>query len=493
MRSFVHDMVLWLSIIFLCIAYVACAPSSQQTNKGIVESNKQDVYPSPSDSDTDITAKSPAPLYPLAVEPQCAFQEEAPQQNIAYYGMHQNRSLMLQGINSEGLSREQAVQFALANNPDLFAYYENLEIGYAGLIEAGLRQNPVVSASTRFPDDPELKINRTYDTAISFLDYFLIPLREQAALADLHVIEAEIADKVLGLVEDVENNWFEASIMELKFAQESDLVELKQLAAQLAELQLKAGNISALNARERAIEFEFALEKLKNTAAEIEAAREKLSRSLGLFGSETCFNLNKRIDWQSDPLLPDITVLERAAIENRPDLEALRREINSIAQEAKLKEWWTYSNLKVGVSAEQEPEGYTVAGPSIELEVPVFNYGQGERVKFDAKLAQAQKKLLGQALTASSEVREFVKTASIYRSKVEAFENSVLPDFAKQIEAGMTHYNVMTLGAFALFKLKEGEIEARIEQLDALLHYKKALTELLHATGGSFVPVRRSR
>lgn len=470
----------------------ACGQEQRKKQK-VVHRESSDVEEKVHGEHIDFDAKNEAQTAAIVKEPQCAFQEEAPQQNIAYYGMHQNRSLMLQGIISEGLSREQAVQFALANNPDLFAYYENLEIGYAGLIEAGLRQNPVVSASTRFPDDPEQKINRTYDTAISFLDYFLIPLREQAALADLQVIEAEIADKVLELVGDVENNWFEASIMELKFAQESDLVELKQLAAQLAELQHKAGNISALNARERAIEFELALEELKDTAAEIEAAREKLSRSLGLFGSETCFNLNKRIEWKGDPPLPDITVLERAAIENRPDLEALRREINSIAQEAKLKDWWTYSNLKVGVSAERESEGYTVVGPSIELEVPVFNYGQGERVKFDAKLAQAQKKLLAQALTASSEVREFVKTASIYRSKVEAFENSVLPNFAKQIESGMTHYNVMTLGVFALFELKEGEIEARMEQLDALLHYKKALTELLHATGGSFVPVRRSR
>jgi hypothetical protein len=64
----------------------------------------------------------------LEQESQCIFKEEMPQQNIAYYGMQQNRSLMLQKINQQGLTREHAIQFGLANNPNLFAYFENLEI-----------------------------------------------------------------------------------------------------------------------------------------------------------------------------------------------------------------------------------------------------------------------------------------------------------------------------------------------------------------------------
>ena len=67
----------------------------------------------------------------------------------------------------------------------------------------------------------------------------------------------------------------------------------------------------------------------------------------------------------------------------------------------------------------------------------------------------------------------------------------ILPNLEKQIMAGQTHYNVMTLGAYSLLDLKENEIQATIEQIRALQHYKKARLELLHAVGGSFALIRR--
>ncbi len=489
MRSFIRGIVLWLSIISLCAFTQACGQASKIKKHAIGQSSKLDDDHNPADGGID--EKNRALSSPASIEAQCIFQEEEPPQNIAYYGVENVRNPLLQEIGRNGLSRELAVQFALVNNPDLFAYYENLEIAYAGLIEAGLRHNPVVSASTRYPSEEGKKINKTYDIALSFLDYFLIPLRKRAALADLHVIEAEVAQKMIDLVEDVEIKWLEATITELKFAKEMELVELKEIAAQLIGLQYKEGNVSALKAREREIKFELALERLNSKKAEREVAREKLNRSLGLFGNETCFTLNKNLDSIHDAPLPGIALMERAAIENRPDLEVLRREIDAIAQDAQLKEWWTYSNIKVGISTEKESEGYTVAGPAIELEVPVFNYGQGQRAKFDAMLAQAQKRLLARAIEASSEVREFAKTADIHRSQLQMFENEILPNFATQIDSAIAHYNVMTLGVFALFDLKEEQIEAQLEQLDAIMHYEKSITELLHAVGGSFASIRQ--
>ncbi len=53
----------------------------------------------------------------------------------------------------------------------------------------------------------------------------------------------------------------------------------------------------------------------------------------------------------------------------------------------------------------------------------------------------------------------------------------------------MTHYNVMTLGVFELFDLKEREIDATIAHINALKHYLKAKIKLLHAIGGSSVIV----
>lgn len=412
-----------------------------------------------------------------------------PMQEINSQGTDHKYQLLAQ-IYGDGLSLEKAVQLALVNNPELYAYYENLDIGYAGLLEAGLRQNPVVSSKTRFPDEPGLMINREFDTAINFLDFFLIPLRQRAAEAEILVIESEIGQKVLDLVMEVDFNWLDLKILQRQLGLEAERIELKELAAGLSVLQKKAGNINALMARNKAIQHEMALEKLKSLEADRETATEKMNRSLGLFGNEACWVINGDLDWKHDPALPDLATLENAAIENRPDLEIIRREINALAQNANLKQWWTYSNIKVGVSKERDTDGTLVAGPSIELEVPIFNYGQAEQQKYHALIDQAQKRLLAKAIEACSQVREFLTNAHIFRAQLEKLENIILPDLQKQITDGQAYYNVMTLGIYDLFDIKEAHINAQLEYLEALKNYKKATIELVHAIGGSFT--RRS-
>lgn len=138
-----------------------------------------------------------------------------------------------------------------------------------------------------------------------------------------------------------------------------------------------------------------------------------------------------------------------------------------------------------------QPEGFTTTGPSIDLQIPIFNHGQGEKKRYNSKLEQAQKRGCFKAVQACSEVREFFKTASKYRSQLEDLEARILPkNLEKQIIDGQTHYNVMTLGSYALLDLKENEIQATIEHVRVLQHYKKARIELLHAVGGSFALVR---
>lgn len=391
---------------------------------------------------------------------------------------------LIQDINLSGLTQEKAIQIALANNPELFAYYDNLELGYAELLEASLRQNPKIYTSRRYPSRPDEKVDKLYDTTASILDNFLIPLRQRAAQAEILVIESQVDQKVIDLVKEVQINWLDVKILELQIDKENLRVELKSIATDLVDLQYKAGNVSLLKARERD-KYTEAQEKLKELLAELEIAREKLNRSLGLFGNNACYKLSGDVAWKNDPAFPDINILENIAIENRPDLEAIRREIYTLAQKAKLKEPWTYTNLRMGVSSERDSDGLTVTGPLLDIDLPVNNYGQGEVKKYNTLIAQAQKKLLAKAVEACSEVRGLLKAAKIYRSQLESYE-TILPDHAKQVALGQAHYNVMTLSPFALFDLKDDEAQALIEQIHALKKYSKAKIELLHAVGGSF-------
>lgn len=418
-------------------------------------------------------------------------EERIPEKIVWREGVNEIKTQLLQEIQQEGLTQEKAVQLALINNPDLFAYYENLELGYADLLEAGLMQNPFFSASVRFPSQSSYRLNNLFDAAISFLDLFLIPLRKRAAEAEIKVIESQIGQRVLDLVKEVQIHWLDVKSLELQLEKGRKNVELRRLKAALADSQYKAGSINTLSARNRKIQYEESIERLKSLEAELESAKEKMNRSLGLFGNEANWIIKGEIDWEQETGLPDLCQMEKAAIENRLDIESIRRETTAIARKAKLKEWWTYSNLLVGVSSEMQPEGFTTTGPLVELQVPIFNYGQGEKKRYHARLEQAQKRLLSKAVEACSEVREFFKTANKYRSQLVDLEEKILPDIEQQLVSGQAHYNVMTLGVYDLFDLKESQIQMMIERIQVLQHYKKARIELLYAVGGSFDLVRR--
>lgn len=399
---------------------------------------------------------------------------------------------ILQKIYQAGLSQEDAVRLALMNNPDLFAFYDNLGIGLAALIEAGLGENPAIHSAVRanVPPRPEDSLRRTYRVAIDYLDYFLIPLRQRAAAADLNVIESQVRQRVLDLVRTVQINWLLVKSLELHIEEEIKIVELKDLAAALAREQNQVGNIGARAARRREIDFEEEVERLKILQANLTSAAEELIRSLGLFGPQACFRVSGEIMWHNETALPDLRTIESAAIINRPDIETVRREIIAIAEEANLKQPWTYSEIFLGASLDKEADGSLLAGTAIDLELPIINYGQGEMVKYNTLIAQAQKTLLARAVQACSQVREFYKTASIFYSQVVDYDQKILPDYALQVSSTQSHYNVMTAGIYELLDIKAEEIQARIERLQALTNYERSRIELFHAAGGSFGSIR---
>src|SRR5579885_69817 len=86
-------------------------------------------------------------------------EERIPEKMFWKTGVEEIKICLLGEIQQEGLTQEKAIQLALVSNPDLFAYYENLELAYADLLEAALMQNPFFSASVRFPSQSGYRLN----------------------------------------------------------------------------------------------------------------------------------------------------------------------------------------------------------------------------------------------------------------------------------------------------------------------------------------------
>ena len=92
---------------------------------------------------------------------------------------------------------------------------------------------------------------------------------------------------------------------------------------------------------------------------------------------------------------PSLQNLEARAVAQRLDLQARRLRLDLIGQSLALRAKTRYlpAEIKLGVDTEKEPDGQRVTGPTLDLELPIFNRGQGEIAKLTAQYRQAQREL----------------------------------------------------------------------------------------------------
>jgi cobalt-zinc-cadmium efflux system outer membrane protein len=96
--------------------------------------------------------------------------------------------------------------------------------------------------------------------------------------------------------------------------------------------------------------------------------------------------------------LPDMPVqeialehLESLAIKNRLDLASVRQEVEVLAQALGITlDWRWIGKADLGISTERDTDVQWVTGPSLTLELPVFNQGQADIARLEARLRQAR-------------------------------------------------------------------------------------------------------
>jgi cobalt-zinc-cadmium efflux system outer membrane protein len=117
--------------------------------------------------------------------------------------------------------------------------------------------------------------------------------------------------------------------------------------------------------------------------------------------------------WEVAESLPPIPPEERPldniesfAMTNRFDLASARRAMENAEYALNLRSKTRFlpTALHVGGSTEREPHGERLTGPEIELELPLFDQGQGEIARLGAHYRQAQRRFEALAINARSEV-----------------------------------------------------------------------------------------
>ncbi|MGB8342865.1 MAG: TolC family protein [Chthoniobacterales bacterium] len=383
------------------------------------------------------------------------------------------------------LTADRAVQIALLNNRELQARFEEIGIAQAAVIEAGLLSNPSFAASFRFPNRPPSGSNIEYSIAQNFLELIMLPLRKRIAATQLAQTETRVADEVLQLVAEVKTAFYTAQARQQILDRLRVVLEISETAAEFTKRLHDAGNISNLELANQQGSYEQSRLEVAQTELQLRRDRERLNRLLGLWGSE--------IDWKMADHLPELPAreislqnLEARAIAQRLDLKALRMRLDVIGQSLALRTKTRYvpMEIKVGVDTERETDGQRVTGPTLDLELPIFNQGQGEIAKLTAQYRQAQRELEARMVNVRSEVREARDQMITARDLTSYVGKKLLPTQQQALNFTLQQYNYMLKGAYDLLLAKQNEVAAERSYVEAWRDYWIARAELERAVGG---------
>ncbi len=384
------------------------------------------------------------------------------------------------------LAIERALQVAMLNNRALRATLEDLGVAQAELVQAGLLQNPVISgdlvASTRGNG-----LGGGLALSQSLLSVFLIPAQRRVARARLAHAVVLVGQATLTLTRDVRVAFVRALAAEQALGLHRSRAQAAEVAHELAQRQFDAGNITPLDQQLFAAALDRARVELADAQLAVTVAREALTRLLGLWGEDVAWTFAAPLD-RVLPAETELGSLEQQGMTDRLDLSAARFEARSIEYALTLRRRGMIPELNVGLSARNEVGndiGHEwVLGPSLSLELPIFDPGHADIARIQAYLRQAQHRLQDVAIHVRSEIRVHRAELVAARRKVEYYERTVLPRAESITELTLQQYNAMLVGTYQLLGTRTDQIDARREYVEALRDYWVAHSELELAVGG---------
>jgi outer membrane protein TolC len=365
------------------------------------------------------------------------------------------------------LSADAAVAVALLNNRDLQATFNALGAAEARRVRASLPPNPTVSLS-RISGGGGFEIER--QVALSILSLATLPARVDIATDRFHQAQLWAAAETLRLAVETRRAWTQAVAARAL----ADFLTQAQLTTQTAaDLSKRLGETGAVNKLDQARNQVFYAEltaQLGTARQNVERARERLVRLLGLWGDDLAFKLPSGL-----PPLPArpraMAAIEREAVRNRTDLQIARLELDVLAKSYGLTGATRFISLldAAGISKRlREPGGDVTAnqlGSSVEFQIPIFDLGEANVREAEQHYMQAVNRLMAKAVSVRSEAREAYQ---VYRASYDVarhYEREVLPLRKIISDETLLRYNAMQIDVFSLL----AEARARIASISAAI------------------------
>ncbi len=395
----------------------------------------------------------------------------------------------------DGLTVEEAAEVALINNPALQAAMYEIGVSRAELVQAGLLSNPTLGVALRLPAGGGLA-NVDFDLAQSIAELWQIQPRTQAAERDLEQTILRVARLAVETAAQAREGYYRVVGAERRLALAVENQEISRQILELSEVRRDAGAGSELDVNlTRGVQLEVEL-AVRLARLEAASARRALATILGLPTDASKLNLLNGF-----PELPERDLIDeeliRLAGDERLDVMVLRESAYSAEARLILEHRRTFANVSLGVAFERdsrsrssgrdwaadsarasiaagrlappefesrsagERDSEFIIGPSLSMELPIFDQNQAQIAKARFVLEQRLRLLEGLENSLIQEVRESADRARTAWEAARFYRDQVLVQAERNLELSRESYRAGKSSILSVLAAQQKHLASR--------------------------------
>ncbi len=383
------------------------------------------------------------------------------------------------------LTLDSATSVALLRNPALRLEFATLGFAQSDVLQASRLSNPTLSLEALSSSRSSEQSQITFGLVQNFTDVLFWGARNRIAKGGLDRTKLLVGARLQNLAADVAAAYY-ATVGAQQIVQTRAAIGVAAGAASdLAQRFYGAGN---LNERDWRLEQAAATEAqlaLDAASADAKAARTSLNRLMGLDAGAFEWRVDAALRY---PVVDEIPVeqLRTLALESRLDRSAKQREVavaTDVRKLARSARW--LGVVDVGVVRERETDGSHLVGPTVSLQLPLFDQGQGSLVRADALVEQAHAELAALDIDITNDVTQAYDRMLAARERAARSQLELIPQRQAVVARTVELQNYMIVGQFELLVARQQEYDAYQLHMEALRDYWLARVELGRLVGAA--------
>lgn len=325
------------------------------------------------------------------------------------------------GENSSALSRQNAVDLALANNRELRAATEVIEQARARSRYAGRLDNPSLEFGAS--SDRLSQNEGAYGLSLGFSQNFPITNRlsllKGIAAIEVELAKAEVESRKRQLATEVERVIVELAETDGQLKLRRKLVKLNQRFVKFIESRIEMGEASTIESNQLRV----GLYALKQEIQQLEGQRiEQCAKLCELIGSEVEMHQEVQFRLALPEQAPELPPMSMEALQEHPEYQLKRqlREMASKHTELQRAKRWADITFSLSVDHEREadePRGFEseqMVGFEVSVPLPLHDKNRGEieasqslERQMAAEMAALEWRLRNAAALESEKVRRY--------------------------------------------------------------------------------------